>query len=133
MQITQKSKVTDAEIGELRAAVGWDHEAGTYDRVLKGVHTYFIVRDKGKLIGFVSVISDGVADAFLVDLMVHPDFQRQGLGKLLVRETVKYAKSIGVQCVHVTYNRDLEDFYRDCGFHIFGGGIIDFRNMNIEL
>ena len=132
MQITQKSKVTDAEIGELRAAVGWGHEVGTYDRVLKGVHTYFTARDERKLIGFVSVISDSVADAFLVDLMVHPDFQRQGLGKSLVREAIKYAKSIGVQCVHVTYDRDLEDFYRNCGFHIIGGGIIDFRNTTMS-
>ena len=96
-------------------------------------HTYFVARDNEKLVGFVSVISDGAADAFLVDLIVHPDFQKQGLGKELVRRAVKYSESIGVQCVHVTFNRSEEEFYRKCGFHIFGGGIIDFKKMNVEL
>jgi GNAT superfamily N-acetyltransferase len=133
MIISEKTPVIDAEIGELRSAVKWDHDAGTYDRVLKGVHTYFVARDKEKLIGFVSVISDGAADAFLVDLMVHPDYQKQGLGKELVQRAIKYSKSIGVQCIHVTFNRTEEEFYRNCGFHIFGGGIIDFKTMNVEL
>ena len=74
MNILEKANVTDAKIGKLSAAVGWDHDTGTYDRVLKGVHTYFVARDKESLIGFVSVISDGSSDAFLVDLMVHPDY-----------------------------------------------------------
>ncbi len=133
MNILEKAKVTDAEIGKLRIAVGWDHDAGTYDRVLKGVNTYFVARDKEKLIGFVSVISGGAADAFLVDLVVHPDYQNQRLGKELVQRAVKYSKLIGVQCVHVTFNRKEEKFYKKCGFHIFGGGIIDFKTMNVKL
>ncbi|MHC4575243.1 MAG: GNAT family N-acetyltransferase [Planctomycetota bacterium] len=133
MIIYEKTPVTDAEIGELRSAVKWDHDTGTYDRVLKGVHTYFVARDKEKLIGFVSVISDGAADAFLVDLMVHPDYQKQGLGKELVQRAIKYSKSIGVQCIHVTFNPTEEQFYRKCGFHVLGGGIIDFKTMNVEL
>jgi GNAT superfamily N-acetyltransferase len=127
--ITERGEVTDTEIGQLRAAVGWDHEPGAYDRVLKGVHTYFIARANTMLTGFVSVISDGVADAFLVDLMVHPDCQHQGLGTKLVRRAVSYSKSLGVQCVHVTFNAPEEAFYRKCGFHVFGGGIIDFKTM----
>lgn len=132
VEITEKSSVTDAELGELRSAVGWDHEIGTYDRVLRGVKTYFVARADGKLVGFVSVISDGVADAFLVDLMIHPDKQKQELGKALVKKAVGFARNLGVQCVHVTFNQDQEGFYRKCGFHIFGGGIIDFKTMKDE-
>lgn len=133
MIIQEKTKVTDVEIGELRAAVGWNVDVGAYDSVLPKVYTWFTARENKKLIGFVSVISDGVADAFLVDLMIHPDYQKKGVGKEIVRTAVKFCKSIGVQCVHVTFNRSEEDFYRKCGFHIFGGGIIDFKNMDVEL
>ena len=133
MEIIEKDTVTDAEIVELRAKVGWDYDPGKYDQILKGVSTYFVARDKEKLIGFVSVISDRAADAFLVDLMVHPDYQKQGLRKELVKRAVKYSKSIGVQCVHVTFNQIEEEFYRKCGFHIFGGGIIDIKTMNVDL
>ena len=132
MEISEKSIVTDSEINELRAAVNWDITPGIYNRVLKGVHSYFVARDNEKLIGFVSVISDGVAEAFLVDMMVHPDYQRKGLGKELILRAVKYSKSLGVQCVHVTFNKDEEQFYRKCGFHIFSGGVIDFKTMDIE-
>ena len=132
VEITERTSVTDKEIGELRMSVGWDHNAGSYDKVLKGVHTYFCARENGKLIGFMTVISDGVADAFLVDLVVHSDFQKLGLGKRLVKKGTIYSKSIGVQCVHVTFNHSEEEFYRKCGFHIFGGGIIDFKHMKYE-
>lgn len=133
MKIEEKGKVNDSEIGALRTEVGWDHTPGTYNRVLKGVYTYFTARENKKLVGFVSVISDGAADAFLVDLMVHPDFQSQGLGMELVQQAVKCSKSIGVQCVHVTFNESEKEFFRKCGFHIFCGGIIDFKTMNLEL
>ncbi len=132
MVVIEKGPVTDSEIGELRRAVGWDYEPGSYDRVLKGVHTWFVARAGSRLIGFLSVISDGEADAFLVDLMVHPEYQKQGLGKEIVHTAVRYARRLGVQCVHVTFNRTEEAFYRKCGFHIFGGGIIDFKTMRFE-
>lgn len=133
VQVAREASVTDEEIGALRATVGWDHEPGTYDRVLKGVYTYFVARDGERLVGFVSVISDGVADAFLVDLIVHPDYQNRGIGAQLVKNAVRYAKSLGIQCVQVTFNKENEDFYRKCGFHIFGGGIIDFKTMEVAL
>lgn len=41
-------------------------------------------------------------------------------------------KQAGVQCVQVTFSDHLETFYSQCGFHIFKGGIIDFRNMEWE-
>jgi len=75
------------------------------------------------------VLSDGVADAFLLDLMIHPEHQGTGLGKQLVRRAVIDMKQAGIQCVQVTFNDHLEPFYTKCGFHIFKGGIIDFKNM----
>jgi N-acetylglutamate synthase-like GNAT family acetyltransferase len=51
--------------------------------------------------------------------MVHPDFQSQGLGMELVRQAVKCLRSIGIQCVHATFNESEKEFFRKCGFHIF--------------
>ena len=85
MEILHNGEVTDPELVELRKAVGWDYTPGEYDRILEGVYAYFTARDEGNLIGFVSVISDGVADAFLVDLMVHPSYQKRGIGTELIK------------------------------------------------
>lgn len=40
--------------------------------------------DEGRLIGLVRVLSDGVWVAYVQELLVHPDFHHQGVGKELI-------------------------------------------------
>ena len=128
--IQKNGTVEPNEIEDLREAVGWDRSAGIYEQVLQRHYASYTARSvNGKLIGYVSVLSDGIADAFLLDLMIHPEHQRSGLGKQLVRRAVTDMKQAGIQCVQVTFNNHLEPFYIKCGFHIFRGGIIDFKHM----
>ena len=128
--IVRDGPVEAGEIEDLRQAVGWDRSEGTYDRVLARHYVHYTVRDNGgRLIGYMSVLSDAVADAFLLDLVVHPQCQRKGIGTRLVRRAVRDMKDAGVQCVQVTFDERLEPFYAQCGFHIFKAGIIDFKNM----
>ena len=121
------------EIESLRAAVGWDRMEGTYGRILPKLYAYYSVRkSSGDLVGFLSVLSDGVADAFLIDLMVHPDHQKRGIGSALVKEAIRELKSAGVKCVQVTFNPELEPFFKQFGFHIFRAGIIDHETMDVD-
>jgi GNAT superfamily N-acetyltransferase len=133
LEVARDGPVEPHEIEELRAAVGSDRCVGTYDRILREHYTHYTVRPlDGRLIGYLSVLSDGVADAFLVDLMVHPGYQDDGVGTRLVRRAVADLKRAGVQCVQVTFNEELEPFYTQCGFHVFKAGIIDFNTMQWE-
>ena len=128
--IIKNGTVEPKEIEGLRAAVGWDRSEGTYEHVLQRHYAYYTVRaDDGTLVGYVSVLSDGIADAFLLDLMIHPEHQRVGLGRRLVGAVVSDAKLAGIKCVQVTFADHLEPFYARCGLHIFRGGIIEFDNM----
>ena len=130
-EIIRDGPVTPAEIEDLRAAVGWDRSEGTYAQILQRHFAYYTVRgEDGQLIAYVSIISDGIADAFLMDLMVHPDHQRTGIGKALVEKAIGDVKQAGIRCVQVTFEDRLESFYAQCGFHIFKGGVIDFEDMN---
>lgn len=132
-KILKNGIVEPKEIEDLREAVGWDRSEGIYEHVLQRHYAYYTARSaNGKLIGYVSVLSDGVADALLLDLMVHPKHQGTGLGKQLVRRAVIDIKQAGIQCVQVTFQDQLEPFYAKCGFHIFKGGIIDFKNMQYD-
>jgi GNAT superfamily N-acetyltransferase len=129
-QIVRNGPVEPREIGDLRQRVGWDRSEGTYDRTLGKHYAHYTVRDRdGRLIGYMSVLSDGVADAFLLDLAVDSERQRSGIGTRIVRRAIRDLKEAGVRCVQVTFNDDFEPFYAQCGFHILKGGIIDFRNM----
>jgi GNAT superfamily N-acetyltransferase len=133
IKITRNGKVSDTEINNLRKMVKWSFDKGTYNRVLPKSYAYFTARAKGNLIGFVNIISDGVADALLVDLMVHPDLQGKGLGLALVRQAARFVRLKKIQALQVTFDTKLSGFYRKAGFNIFGGGIMDFKYMKVKL
>lgn len=126
-------KVDATEIENLREAIGWDRQEGKYKKILEKAYAHYILRDKEKLIGFMLIISDGIADAFFIDLIVHPDYQSQGIGSSIVKQGIKDIKTAGIKCIQITFEEKLEGFYKKLGFHIFKGGIIDFENMKIEL
>ena len=131
LDIIRDGRLEAEEIGELRTAVGWDKCEGTYSTILKRHFTYYTVRaEDGRLIGYMSILSDGISDAFLLDLMVHPDFRGKQIGSRLVKRGIQDMKEAGIRCVQVTFDENLREFYALCGFHVFGGGIVDFMTMN---
>ncbi|HCN08506.1 MAG TPA: GNAT family N-acetyltransferase [Lentisphaeria bacterium] len=123
--IERDNPVSGTAIEALRLEVGWDKEAGKYDQILANAWMHLSVRDRGRLIGYVNVISDGTSNALIADLMVHPSFQRRGIGTAIVRRAISELHTDGVRGVHVTFTPELEPFYRACGFLVIMGGIID--------
>jgi GNAT superfamily N-acetyltransferase len=124
--ISRNAKISGKQIADLRVAVGWDRMEGYYDRILAQSYAHFSVHgDDGSLIAFVNVISDGIGDAFLVDLMVHPDDQGKGIGQALITQAINDLRADGIRAIEVIFEPHLESFYRACGFHIMQSGIID--------
>lgn len=83
------------------------------------------VRHIDKLIGFVNVAWDGGAHAFILDTMVQPAFQRQGIARALIAEAVKHAKETGCEWLHVDFTSHLREFYFEtCGFTPTDAGLI---------
>jgi GNAT superfamily N-acetyltransferase len=80
--------------------------------------------DNERLVGFVNVAWDGGAHAFLLDTTVHRDYQRRGIGTVLVREATELAREGGAEWLHVDYDEELEGFYRGCGFIHTPAGLI---------
>lgn len=124
-RVLRNQPIEPHEIESLRTLVGWDKMEGKYQRILPKLYTYYSVRIENELVGFLSILSDGVADAFLLDLMVHPNHQRKGIGTTLVKQAIGDTKSEGIDCIQVTFNPELESFYKKFDFHIFEAGIID--------
>lgn len=125
LTIQRDAPLAGSAVEELRVLVGWDRMQGYYGKILEHSYTHFSIQQERKLIGFVNVISDGIADAFLVDLMVHPDHQRRGLGQALVQQAIQALKADGIRCIEVIFDPALEGFYQRCGFHILRAGILD--------
>jgi GNAT superfamily N-acetyltransferase len=78
-----------------------------------------------ELVGFVNVIGDGGVHAVLLDTVVLPTLQRQGIGTGLVSRAVAEARSLGCLFLHVDYEPEAADFYeRVCGFRPTAAGFI---------
>ena len=71
---------------------------------------------------------DDAGDAFLVNLLVHPDHQKQGLGRPCANHAIYALTEDGIQCVWVAFDEQLDHldrFYRSCGFDIQTDGVFD--------
>ena len=76
---------------ELRAKVGWDDtNLNMAQCSLDNSLFHVTARVSSKCIGMGRVIGDGVMFFYVQDLVVHPDFQQQGIGDALMLEIEKY-------------------------------------------
>jgi ribosomal protein S18 acetylase RimI-like enzyme len=131
--VLRDQPVAREEIESLRESVGWDRMEGKYDRILPRLHTHYTVRVNGDLVGFLSVLSDGIGDAFLIDLMVHPNQRRRGIASQLVQQAIADLRAEGIKCIQVIFDPEMESFFKRFGFHILRAGIIDTETMEVDL
>ena len=116
---------TDADLVPLWQAAWGGPPAPAYaENVLRRSLVHIGAYSDNRLVGLVNVAWDGGVHAFLLDTSVHPDFQRQGIATALVRRATELARERGAQWLHVDYEPHLEGFYRGCGFHPTGAGLI---------
>ncbi|WEH43170.1 GNAT family N-acetyltransferase [Streptomyces sp. NBC_01218] len=81
--------------------------------------------EDGSLIGFVNVIGDGGAHAFLLDTVVARHRRSLGVGAALVAAAVEGARAARCAWVHVDFEEHLRSFYLDtCGFRVTAAGVI---------
>ena len=72
--------------------------------------------ENGELVGFGRVLSDGVLYAMIYDLIVHPDFQNQGLGSELLQRLVAVCVQANVRAIQLFSAHGKVPFYEGRGF-----------------
>lgn len=81
--------------------------------------------DRGSLVGFVHACWDGGSHAFALDTAVDPDYQRRGIGRVLVQTLAAEASTAGCEWLHVDYEPHLDAFYRRaCGFRVTDAALL---------
>jgi ribosomal protein S18 acetylase RimI-like enzyme len=111
-------------IVELRAAVGWGGLEADYPAALAGYWATVGGFDAtGALVAWCAMLSDGVRHAVLLDVIVHPRWQRRGVGRALVARAIEHITAHGITIVHVDFRPENAEFYQRCGFAIGLGGI----------
>jgi GNAT superfamily N-acetyltransferase len=82
-------------------------------------------RAADRLVGFVNVVWDGHAHAWIQDTMVATDLRSRGIGARLVSKAREEAKQAGCEWLHVDFEDQLRTFYyQACGFTPTSAGLI---------
>jgi len=109
--------VSAKALSDLREAVGWNRMEKEYENPLMTSYYHIAVYEKEELIGYIDSVSNGVTDAYIQDLMVHPDYQGKGVGTELMNKMIKYLKEKRIYIISVVFEERLKPFYDKFGFY----------------
>lgn len=115
-----EKEVSFEEIFPLYEAVGWTNYT-TNPTMLQNAleHSLFILTardEKGRLIGFLRAVGDGYSIVYIQDIIVLPEYQRQGIGTQLLHQTKEHFNK--VYQIILTTDSELKTiaFYEANGF-----------------
>lgn len=100
--------------------------------VLNNAYHITCVRDEGRCVGMIRVLSDGGYANFITDVIVIPEYQHKGIGTQLMRRTMDYMYSTLEKgekiALYLMSATGREPFYRQFGFRdrpneIWGAGM----------
>ncbi|MEZ5196979.1 MAG: GNAT family N-acetyltransferase [Bacteroidales bacterium] len=72
--------------------------------------------DGDRLVGFGRMICDGVVHALILDLIVHPDFQNQGIGSQILNKLVEKCRQHKIRDIQLFSVKGKAEFYHKNGF-----------------
>ena len=108
------------QLVKLFESVGWktaEYPNRLYNAI-KNSEYVMTVWDDESLIGLISAITDGYINVFITYLLVNPDYQKKGLGKIMMNDFMKKFEGFGRRIL--TTELDKEEYYKKFGFNIDG-------------
>ena len=92
--IVYTNDLTPEEYLHLREAVGWARlSQGQAERGLKNATYVVVARDDSEAVGMARVLFDFGYTAYIHDVIVHPDYQRKGIGTQLMNNVLDWLKA----------------------------------------
>lgn len=107
------------EILNLYQSVGWSNYIERKE-ILKNAYENSLcvlgAYNKNNLVGIIRAVGDGLTIIFIQDILVLPDYQRQGIGTALLQKMLEQYKDV-YMIELVTYNTEKTiSFYKSLGF-----------------
>ncbi len=76
----------------------------------------------GKIVGMGRIVGDGAKICYLQDIFIHPDYQKQGVGTMVVDKLIEYIYNLKMPNGRLTIGlmaaKGKEEFYKKFGFRI---------------
>jgi aralkylamine N-acetyltransferase len=114
------------QIIELYRAGGWwkdEFDPAGIPLLISGSFLFAAAVDPatGSAVGMGRVLSDGVSDGYIQDLVVLPPYQRSGIGRRIVALLVKESRARGLGWIGLVAEPGSEKFYLPLGFRHMKG------------
>lgn len=117
MTYIENQPVSAKAIADLRQSVGWNRMEDCYRNGRMISYFHLAAFDGDHLVGFIDTVSNNITDAYIQDLMVHPDYQGKGIGTELMNRTIQYLKENKIYMISVVFEEKLKPFYKRFGFN----------------
>lgn len=120
--ITFEKDITFEEYNNLRTLVGWGKiSERQFNTSIPNSRFITVGKCDGKAISMARAVGDGGYHLLVVDVIVHPDFQKQGIGKQMLEQLMDFVKNGYVEAGETTMvsllsAKDKEAFYEKVGF-----------------
>ena len=120
IEIKETKEINKEKIIELYKANKWSsaEKPDLLYKALLNSDSLITAWDGNRLVGLGNAISDGYLVVYYPHLLVHPDYQGKGIGRIIVDRFQKKYGNFHQQML--TADRKAIDFYRKCGFEIAG-------------
>ena len=119
MEIREYTKYNADEIQNLYSQVGWTAYTDNMRALEQGYQNSLLVLaayESDALLGIVRVVGDGFTIILIQDILVYPNYQRQGIGTALLRAVLdRYSDVRQVQLATDNTPKTIA-FYRSLGF-----------------
>lgn len=134
MKLDIKEEFHSGDLEEMKAvyqSVGWiKHSPEVIKQVFESSNVIVIVKAEEQVVGFGRALSDGVFNAAIYDIVVHREFQDQGIARKIMTRLLDRLQ--GVSCVHLISTSGNEEFYKKCGFRKVKTGMARYIREELQ-
>ena len=116
IQISLTDKIKDEEVLAIYKANQWSSAEKPTQLLsaLRDSHSLVTARISGRLVGIGNAISDGHLVVYYPHMLVHPEYQRNGIGKKMIEAMQKRYSNFHQQIL--TADGNAIAFYKSIGF-----------------
>lgn len=120
IEISLTDTIEEQEVIEIYRANAWSsaEKPRQLMAALRNSHGLVTARKSGKLIGLANALSDGHLVVYYPHMLVDPEYQGQGVGRLLMQAMLERYKNLHQQML--TADGEAIEFYKKLGFERAG-------------
>lgn len=119
-------EISKEQLVKLFKSVGWktaEYPEELYNAIKNSEYVMSVWKDEN-LVGLISAITDGYINVFITYLLVKPEYQNMGLGKIMMEDFSKTFEGFGRRIL--TTESDKEKFYSKFNFNVDGIAMFNY-------